>query len=213
LSQGEPFDRAAAEKQAPPAIGRLDWFFTGVQHYRAGLDTGSEESLVEAITACGKALQHQTDDFWARYVTGLAQLRLGRWADAKTNLAICVNQKRDSPWPRLLHGFAASEKGFGHLQAQRAAERRLVKMDKSLVAEFIGAKTEEKLASLEFSVAVDDFDAPLKQDLDPLAQYVGLVNRGVLFVRQERWDGAVADLERAVKLNPKFFQGHINLAQ
>ena len=44
-------------------------------------------------------------------------------------------------------------------------------------------------------------------------QFVGLTNRGVLNIRRGRWTEAVRDLREAVKVNPKGFQGYINLAQ
>ena len=61
-------ERAAAEKTAPQPVGRLDWFLTGLEHYR-------RDQFVESITACEQVLQLQNDDFWAHYVTALAQLR------------------------------------------------------------------------------------------------------------------------------------------
>jgi tetratricopeptide (TPR) repeat protein len=64
----------------------------------------------------------------------------------------------------------------------------------------------------EFTEAQADFDAFLT-DRDPLLRYVALVNRGVLFVRQQRWSDAAHDLELAAKLKPDGFQAYVNLAQ
>jgi tetratricopeptide (TPR) repeat protein len=52
----------------------------------------------------------------------------------------------------------------------------------------------------------------LQSDQDRLARYVGLVNRGVLNCRRERYPEAVRDLEEAVKVYPDGVPGYLNLA-
>ncbi len=49
--------------------------------------------------------------------------------------------------------------------------------------------------------------------LDDNARYVLYVNRGVLRVRQERFQDAVTDLNAAIKQKPKAYQAYVNLAQ
>ena len=49
--------------------------------------------------------------------------------------------------------------------------------------------------------------------LDENARYVLFVNRGVLRVRQERFEDAIADLKAAIELKPKAYQAYVNLAQ
>src|SRR5262249_1089170 len=44
-------------------------------------------------------------------------------------------------------------------------------------------------------------------------RYVLLVNRGGLHVQEGKFEPAIADLEAAIKLNPKPFQAYQNLAQ
>jgi len=53
----------------------------------------------------------------------------------------------------------------------------------------------------------------LKYQLDDAALFGLLVNRGVTRFRQNRLDLAVADLERAIALKPRQYQGYVNLAQ
>jgi tetratricopeptide (TPR) repeat protein len=45
-----------------------------------------------------------------------------------------------------------------------------------------------------------------------LVQYIGLVSRGVLNIRREKYAAAARDLEEAVKVNPDLVQGYVNLA-
>jgi tetratricopeptide (TPR) repeat protein len=140
-----------------------------------------------ARKACAEVLDRQGDHFWARYVLALCQLRTGRWLEGKAELTVCINRRPEFVWPRLVRGFAASELGFMQADA--------------------------RLAAAEFNAAEKDLDAALRQDRDPLVQYVGLANRGVLHIRRRRWAEAVADLRRAVRLKPEGYQAHANLAQ
>jgi tetratricopeptide (TPR) repeat protein len=64
----------------------------------------------------------------------------------------------------------------------------------------------------EFKAAHDDFEEVLAHPPDATASYVALVNRGVLAMRQERWDEAVADLRRAIAVRPDDFAAYVNLA-
>jgi serine/threonine protein kinase/predicted Zn-dependent protease len=196
-SNGEKFDRAAAEKAAPQTLaGRLDWFLTALEKYQ-------EDKYAESIVFCDQVLRVQTDDFWARYIKALGQLRLGQWLNARAELTVCLNLKQDFVWPRLLRGFASSELGFRHMEALRnlPVERPIL------------AAEEKKLGDDEFEAAEKDFNSALERERDPLVQYVGLSNRGVLNIRRQRWAPAVADLQHAVDANPKGFQGYVNLAQ
>ncbi|HKI34690.1 MAG TPA: protein kinase [Gemmataceae bacterium] len=140
-----------------------------------------------AAAACHEVLRAQGKHFWARYVLALCHLRGSRWAEAKGELTICVAEMPEFAWPKLLRGFAESELGFNNDKKPQRTE--------------------------EFEAAADDFEAALRQDNDPLVQYVGLVNRGVLDIRRGRWEQAVALLRKAVAADPSGFQGTIDLAE
>jgi serine/threonine protein kinase/tetratricopeptide (TPR) repeat protein len=58
-----------------------------------------------------------------------------------------------------------------------------------------------------------DFQKAAKLPLDDSARYVLSVNRGVLRVRQERFEDAVADLKSAIEKKPKAYEAYANLAQ
>jgi serine/threonine protein kinase/tetratricopeptide (TPR) repeat protein len=64
-----------------------------------------------------------------------------------------------------------------------------------------------------FDAAEADFQKALQMPLDANARYVLFVNRGVLRVRQDRLDDAIADLQKAIKLMPNEYQAYVNLAQ
>ncbi len=63
-----------------------------------------------------------------------------------------------------------------------------------------------------FAAADADFQKARQMPLDDYARYVLFVNRGVLRVRQQRFDDAVADLQTAITLKPKEYQAYVNLA-
>jgi serine/threonine protein kinase/tetratricopeptide (TPR) repeat protein len=58
-----------------------------------------------------------------------------------------------------------------------------------------------------------DFQKALQLPLDENARYVLYVHRGVLRVRQGRFEDAVADLKAATALKPADYQAYVNLAQ
>jgi eukaryotic-like serine/threonine-protein kinase len=64
-----------------------------------------------------------------------------------------------------------------------------------------------------WSAADSDFQKASALPLDDNARYVLAVNRGVLRVRQERFEDAVTDLKSAIDLKPKAYQAYVNLAQ
>jgi tetratricopeptide (TPR) repeat protein len=152
-----------------------------------GVQRYSAGKYESATLACREALGAQPTHFWARYVLALCHLRAARWNDARGELTTCIAALPDFAWPKLMRGFAESELGFNNDQKPQRPE--------------------------EFAAAKQDFDAALKQDRDALVQYVGLVNRGVLHIRRGDWPQAVADLRRAVTVNPTGYPGYVDLAQ
>ncbi len=64
----------------------------------------------------------------------------------------------------------------------------------------------------DFTASQADFNEVLKRHLDPAVQYVALVDRGVLLMKQGRMDDAQADFLAAVKMRPEWTAAYINLA-
>jgi len=64
-----------------------------------------------------------------------------------------------------------------------------------------------------WGAADSDFQKASQLSLDDNARYVLAVNRGVLRVRQERFEDAIADLKSAIKWKPNAYQAYVNLAQ
>jgi tetratricopeptide (TPR) repeat protein len=67
---------------------------------------------------------------------------------------------------------------------------------------------------LQAYVAADaDFQKASQMPLDDDARYVLKVNRGVLRIRTNNIDDAIAELNAAIKLKPRAYQAFVNLAQ
>jgi tetratricopeptide (TPR) repeat protein len=67
---------------------------------------------------------------------------------------------------------------------------------------------------LQVLAAADaDFQKAAQLPLDDNASYVLAVHRGVLRIRQERFDDAIVDLKSAIERKPKAYQAYVNLAQ
>ena len=58
-----------------------------------------------------------------------------------------------------------------------------------------------------------DFQKASQLPLDDNAHYVLSVHRGVLRIRQERFEEAIADLKSAIERKPRAYQAYVNLAQ
>jgi serine/threonine protein kinase/tetratricopeptide (TPR) repeat protein len=63
-----------------------------------------------------------------------------------------------------------------------------------------------------WAAADSDFQSAAQLPLDDNARYVLSVNRGVMRVRQERFEDAIADLKSAIALKPSAYQAYVNLA-
>jgi serine/threonine protein kinase/predicted Zn-dependent protease len=194
----------------------LDWFFRGLESYHKAEqleETGQADRYLEASKSLAQAVAAQVDHFWAHYLQGLCQLRLGRWREARAALTVCMNLQRDFPWPLVLRGFAASEQG-AWLAAQEAELRKKAIQQGGLPEQSAAIRRLSREKEFEFTLARADLDQALAQkQLDSQARYVGLVNRGVLFIRREKWPRAITDLKEAIGVNGSAYQAHVNLAQ
>lgn len=186
LAQEKETSRAGVlDKQtAAQPVGLIDWFLEALDRYRDG-------QFDRARAACAEVVRQESTHFWARYLQALCQLRLRHWPDAITELTYCATQRIGRPasawvWPRLLRGYAYSELGNTLAGRQQLTE---------------------------FAQAENDYAWALEQSKDPLVQYVGLLNRGILNIRRKKWEPAVVDLRRAVEMMPNESDGYANLAQ
>jgi tetratricopeptide (TPR) repeat protein/tRNA A-37 threonylcarbamoyl transferase component Bud32 len=215
---GEEKDAPVLVDAAAPSrpTGALDWFLKGLESYHQADQTeeaNQPEQFRDASDALYQAVKFPGDQYSAHYLQGLCQLRLGRWRDARTELTVCMNLRPDFPRPLVVSGFAASEQGSrfasqGELLLSKALRQG------TLLKDFGEIWNAWRESTSDYGQALADLDQALAHPLlDDQALYVGLVNRGVVFIRQGEWAKAIADLEQAINVNEAAFQGYANLAQ
>ncbi len=218
--RGEKFDPDRVLGGPREPTGALDWSLRATDNYRAGL-------LEQARSDCEEVLRLQRGHFWARFLHGFCQLQTGHWFEARLDLTACLNLPSTVPqtpvWPLLHRGFASSELGN---QYRQATDSRALQLIGSIVWAAPASGTAfPALASVgilgtrsrpgdnEFKDARADFDRVLAMKPEGQVLYVALVNRGALLIRQELWDEAIADLNRAVQLKPKAYPAYLNLSR
>jgi tetratricopeptide (TPR) repeat protein len=104
-------------------------------------------------------------------------------------LTRCVELRPALVWPRLMRGYAYMERAASLKDRDPASAQR------------------------DFDLARQDFKDVLDQkDLDAPATYVALVNGGVLWLHQGKWDEASADFRSAIELSPGGPAAYLNLA-
>jgi tetratricopeptide (TPR) repeat protein len=154
-----------------PIAGAQAHFLAGHRHYQRG-------DLLKAVRAFESALAVQPDHFWANCCLAVCALRQQQWETARLRLDLCLLQRPDFVWARLLRGQA--ERRCGSAEA----------------------------ATLDFQEA----EKLLAQAPNAEALYVLLVSRADLAQWQGDLQQAMADLRKAVSVQPEQYVAHVNLA-
>jgi tetratricopeptide (TPR) repeat protein/tRNA A-37 threonylcarbamoyl transferase component Bud32 len=175
-------DRAGADKerqiaQEHKAVLALDYFLVGEEYYL-------RDQPLQAVAELEKALQIRPDMFWAQYYVAISELRLHRYAQAKTALAACLGRRPDFLWVYLVRGFANAEQD-----------------------DFTGSETDFRRVEQSLTGRPDEL---LQYGLY-VYRSVLRVRQGEK--EPARLDEAVADLQKAIQLRPKQYQAYVNLAQ
>jgi serine/threonine protein kinase/tetratricopeptide (TPR) repeat protein len=151
------------------------------------LVVGTDRWLVEgkpeeAVRYIDQAQREKSDLLWAPFFLAIAHLRTQEVAQAKAYLTVFINRKPDFVWAYLFRGSIHGELG-------------------------------------EFDAAESDFAHAGR--LHPEAEastttkqiwYVLHNNRGVMRIRQMKYGDAVADLQKAIALQPQQFHAYLSLA-
>lgn len=169
------------------ATSTLDHYLLGDEYYKQG-------QIDEAAAAFEAVLRSEPRHFWARYFLALCQLRQGRPELARAHLTACLAQNPDTsikPWILLMRGYASG-------QLARASDRS---SHLPLMQE----------AEADFQSALDALETS-----DPStraeAEYALFNNRGVMRVQMERVEEGLADLRRAIAIDPAQYPARVSLA-
>jgi tetratricopeptide (TPR) repeat protein len=169
-------------------------FLTGHRHYQRG-------DLVQAIRAFESTLTAQPDHFWAHCCLAVCALREQQWERARLRLDLCLLQRPDFVWARLLR--AQAERRYGALEAAaldlREAENLLAQAPNAQ-ARYVLLVSRADLAQLQGDL--ERAAADLRQAVSLLPeQYVAHLNLAAVCARLNLPE-ATAHLARALALKP-----------
>jgi tetratricopeptide (TPR) repeat protein/predicted Ser/Thr protein kinase len=167
---------------------------TAFDHFLAGLDRHGRHDWAAALGHFDAALRVQPGHFWAHALAAVACLQpeLRRPEPARVHLTACLHREPGLAWLYVLRGFASYE------------------------AAALAPDTPPAGAGSPFGLAEADYrtaETLLAEAPDPELRYVLLVNRGLLRLERRDWDGAVNDLEAAIRLDGRHYLAYANLAQ
>jgi serine/threonine protein kinase/tetratricopeptide (TPR) repeat protein len=165
---------------------------------------------VEAERAEKAAAVAQLDQVLDHFLMADELYRREKFGDAIKEFDQVLERKPGHFWGQYLNAICLLRQG------RPAEARALLSACLAQRSDFVwlyllrGFAQEEMQA---WGAADSDFQKAARMPLDENARYVLFVNRGVLRVRQERFDDAVTDLKSAIDKKPGAYQAYVNLAQ
>ena len=168
---------------------------------------GDQAQLTQAEAAAqGAAL----DDVLDHFLMADELYRREKFGDAIKEFDQVLERKPGHFWAQYLNAICLLRQG------RPAEARALLSACLAVRSDFVWLYllrgfAQEELQAL--AAADSDFQKASQLPLDDNARYVLSVNRGVLRVRQERFEDAVTDLKSAIERMPKAYQAYVNLAQ
>jgi eukaryotic-like serine/threonine-protein kinase len=157
-------------------------------HFLSGLEQHKRGNLTQAKRHFNRALEAQPKHFWAQCLLAICELnsRPANPSEAKAHLAGCLQSHPELSWLYLLRALASGQLGK------------------------ISNRTD---AQSLFDAAESDFHEAIKRDRAGRFRYALLANRGLVRFESRKLDLAIADLEEAIKLDPRQLSAHVTLAQ
>jgi serine/threonine protein kinase/tetratricopeptide (TPR) repeat protein len=187
--------RREAERLAPS---------TSFDHFITGLEQFGRREWAAALSHFDASLRLQPDHFWANALAAVCCLQPGsnRAERAQVHLGACLQREPGLPWLHLLRGFASYQAAVLALHAgkTKTAQGNPTAMD--VLAMF-------EPAEADYRTAEDLLASTPNAEL----HYILLVNRALLRLEQSKWDGAIRDLEAAIRLDVRHYLAYANLAQ
>jgi serine/threonine protein kinase/Tfp pilus assembly protein PilF len=173
---GLPHDAKDLAQSGESTDSALDHFLMGDDFYKQG-------QFREALAEFTKALQIQSNYFWARYYLSVCYLILGEPGPARVSLTECLNQKKLSTnvvWIYLMRGFAEGQlKDFEDAEKDFQAALKILESEKDDEALYV------------------------------LYNNRGILRIG----QPGEFSEGVRDLEEAINLNSKKYHAYLSLAQ
>jgi tetratricopeptide (TPR) repeat protein len=170
---------------------------------------GDKKQAAADLAQAGTMKPHSALD---HFLAGLASWKKGDTAAASSACDKALRRQGDHFWAQYL--LALCEIRTGSWAEARASLTACL----GRRPDFLWGRLQRASACVELNqweAAQDDFELGLRQAAqakNTLAQYVGLVNRSTMWLRQKRWGDADADLQKALRLRPELHLAYVNLA-
>jgi tetratricopeptide (TPR) repeat protein len=203
--------RAGSPGEAKKILDRADSFGlkTRTFHLRRARYLEQQGDAAEARKEGEQARGLQPNDALDFFLLGEDEQRQGRLAEAERHFGMALSREPGHFWARYFLAVC-------FLRQERFPEAKVALTD-CLRPDFVWPRillgfTHGQLDDTD--LAEKEFDKAWQQpDLDDEARYAILVNRGAVRARAAgRLAEAEGDLKAAVKLDPKGYQAHLNLA-
>jgi tetratricopeptide (TPR) repeat protein len=178
-----------------PAVSALDHFLIGRERLTRRQWPQAIESLEAALTLDPNLTAAQILMAVCHY-----SVEPKRLDEALASLNSCLRSHPDLNGLYLLRALLHGERG-NRIGAAFANEHR---SDTSAL---------RRKAAREFEAAEADYRAVLERRPNDDLRYVLLVNRGGMYLQAGRLAESLADLERAIRLQPELYQAHASVAQ
>jgi serine/threonine protein kinase/Tfp pilus assembly protein PilF len=178
-------------------------------HLRRGRYLSMLGDRNEAAQADKAAQAAPLDDVLDHFLMADELYRREEFADAIKEFDHVLESKPGHFWARYLNAICLLRQG------RPAEARTLLSACLAERSDFVWLYLLRGFAQQElqaWSSADSDFQKAAQMPLDDNARYVLSVNRGVLRVKQERFEDAIVDLKAAIERKPKAFQAYVNLA-
>jgi tetratricopeptide (TPR) repeat protein len=143
------------------------------------------------------------------FLTALESYRQGKYDRAAATCERVLRLQPEHLWAQYLE--ARCHVSTGHWGEARAELTACLSRHDFFLGRLLRATAETALN--EPDDAETDFAEALREAPDDLARSLVLVNRGALWVQQQRLDDAIKDLRRAIALRPGAPETYVSLAQ
>jgi tetratricopeptide (TPR) repeat protein len=170
---------------------------------QTGNDTeASQESARAAPMRPRTALDH--------FLAACEHYRAGQFRQADRECSLALHEQSEHFWAQYLQALCQVK--IRRWEAAKASLTACLRLRPDFLwARLLRGTVHAELE--EFAAAQADFAWALEQASDPLARYVALTNRSVLWARQKRWADAAADLREAIWLKPADHEAYVNAAE
>jgi tetratricopeptide (TPR) repeat protein len=144
------------------------------------------------------------------FLTALDSYRQSDFVQAAQACERALDEEPEHFWAQYLQALC-------HVRAGHWAEARaeltacLARKPTFVWARLLRATAKSQLG--QFEAAEKDFARALRQSDDPLARWIALTNRGVMWNQRGHWQEAVTDLGDAIALRPDAPEAYVNLAE